>query len=163
MFLLGLIIGIIVGILIRSLFISSPSQEQHNIDYKYDYSDPDERNKKKRNRIYYPGINIKKEINSEYLTPNPDAEPNNPFYGKKIVFTGDLNNINRDDVAMYVSKLGGDVNTAISGKTDIVVVGENPGPSKMEKVAEINMSRQPMITIMDETEFLSVIEDHFVL
>lgn len=153
MFILGLLIGLVVGFFVGKSIKPTEQKAEESFADETDKDIPPDYDELKENKA----------IDHEWLNPDPNAEPNNLFYGKKIVFTGDLRTLSRDSAAMYVSKLGGDVNTSISRKTDIVVIGKNPGPSKMEKVAEINITRQSMITIMDEKEFLLVIKDHFDL
>lgn len=70
----------------------------------------------------------------------PDFEnccSSNPFYKKKIVLTGDLNFISRKDIAHELKIRGADVNTCITKKTDIVIVGDSPGPVKLQKIEEL--------------------------
>lgn len=57
--------------------------------------------------------------------------------GLTLVVTGDLRALSRDQVIEYIKRLGGRLTSAISGKTDYVVVGENPGPSKMEAIKQL--------------------------
>jgi DNA polymerase III subunit epsilon len=61
----------------------------------------------------------------------------NPFYRKKVVLTGDLNFISRKDIAHELKIRGADVNTCITKKTDIVIVGDSPGPVKLQKIDEL--------------------------
>lgn len=159
MLILGLFIGLVIGFILGRAIKPAEQKPDESFKYDYDYSDPDEREEK--NSHYYYGIKDDKGIEREWLDPDPNAEPNNLFFGKKIVFTGNLQQIDRNDAAMYVSKLGGDVNTSISKKTDIVVVGENPGPSKMEKIKWINNTREPSIEIIDESGFIARISEYF--
>lgn len=56
-----------------------------------------------------------------------------------FVFTGDLSSISRDDATDLVKRYGARVTTAPSGKTDYVVVGENAGASKLEKIEKFNL------------------------
>jgi DNA ligase (NAD+) len=54
--------------------------------------------------------------------------------------------------AAHIAKCNGaDVNTSISKKTNLVIVGQNPGPTKMGKIMELN------IPIISEDEFLAMI------
>ena len=94
-----------------------------------------------------------KKIEKNDLKPDFNIEnTDNPFFQKRVVFTGDLKNFNRKEAAHTIKLLGADVNTSISRKTDFVVVGRNPGPSKMNKIETLGI---PMIT---EDEFLKMIE-----
>jgi DNA polymerase III subunit epsilon len=93
-----------------------------------------------------------KKIEKDDLVPDFNIEnKDNPFYQKKIVFTGDLVNFSRTEAAHRVKLLGADVNTAISRKTDFVILGRNPGPSKLTKINELN------IPIISEDEFLNML------
>lgn len=82
-----------------------------------------------------------------------NANPEGAFYSKKIVFTGDLMQLSRNEAALLVQKMGADVNSSISKLTNFVVVGQNPGPSKMEKIKELN-EKGAQISIITEAEFL---------
>lgn len=73
----------------------------------------------------------------------------NIFDGKKIVFTGDTKK-DRIELQELAIMYGGAVTQSISGKTHMVVVGENPGQSKIAKAKELN------IKIISEDEFLDL-------
>lgn len=66
--------------------------------------------------------------------------------GKKFVFTGELNDLSRDDAGEIVKKLGGEVVSSVSAKTDFVVAGENAG-SKLVKARELG------VKILTQKEF----------
>ena len=72
----------------------------------------------------------------------------NLFDGKKIVFTGDTKK-DRIELQELAIMYGGAVTQSISGKTYMVVVGENPGVSKISKAKELG------IKIISEDEFLN--------
>lgn len=65
-----------------------------------------------------------------------NADPDNPFYDKKVVITGNFS-MDRNELAAKVQAMGADINTAISKKTNFVLVGEEPGPAKMEKMRQL--------------------------
>jgi DNA polymerase-3 subunit epsilon len=97
-------------------------------------------------------------LSGEILVPELDnADPDNPFYDKKVVFTGVLQSISRADAAVIVKRMGADINTTISGSTEIVIVGSDAGPSKMAKIADLN-TRGANIRIIHEPEFLEMIQ-----
>ncbi len=73
------------------------------------------------------------------------------FKGKVVVFTGTLSSMTRNEAESLVAKLGATVSKSVSKKTDIVIVGENPG-SKYEKALSLG------IKIMNEAEFLELIK-----
>lgn len=56
-----------------------------------------------------------------------------------FVFTGDLSSISRDDATNLIKRHGGRVTGAPSSKTSFVVVGEEPGESKLRKAKELGL------------------------
>ena len=101
----------------------------------------------------------KKNISSQLLKPNLEvADKGNPFFKKKIVFTGDLKKISRQEAAVKVQSMGADIDTGISKRTQIVIVGEVPGPSKMKKIEELNAAGCS-IRLIFEDEFLTLIKN----
>lgn len=101
----------------------------------------------------------KKKINPEDLNPHEGADENSFFFGKKVVFTGNMDYYDRDEAAYLVASMGGDVNTAISGKTDYVIVGVKPGKVKLEKIKSLN-EKGKNIQILNEYQFQDIIEEH---
>lgn len=78
--------------------------------------------------------------------------PDNFFYNKRVVISGIFEYYPmREDLALILKKLGADVNTSISKKTDVVIFGNAYGPSKMKKVKELNESGCS-IAILNEGE-----------
>ena len=65
-----------------------------------------------------------------------EADPCNPFYNRKVVITGEFS-MERKDLAVKLKHMGADIDTGISKKTHFVLVGQNPGPSKMEKLEKL--------------------------
>ncbi len=64
------------------------------------------------------------------------ADPNNPFYNRKVVITGTFIQ-DRIDIANRLKEMGADINTSISKKTDFVLVGKAAGPKKIEKIEQL--------------------------
>lgn len=83
-------------------------------------------------------LGIKKKIN-EYIT------------NKKFVMTGTISFMGRDDIKKLIEEYSGTFSESVSKKTDIVIVGENPG-SKYEKAKDLG------ITIWNEEKFRKVID-----
>ncbi|MDD3052938.1 MAG: NAD-dependent DNA ligase LigA [Endomicrobiia bacterium] len=73
-----------------------------------------------------------------------------PLADKTFVLTGELSTITRKDAENYILSLGGKTTSAVSKKTDFVVVGNEPG-SKYQKA--INLG----IKILNEKEFKELI------
>ena len=92
------------------------------------------------------------------LKPNLDIEnPDNPFYSKKVVFTGVLQSITREEAAMRIQQMGADIDTGVNKRTDYVIVGQGAGPSKLKKIEDYNANGSN-IRIISEDEFLSIIK-----
>ena len=82
-------------------------------------------------------IIIHQKIRGDLLVQDlTNAAPSNPFYDKKVVITG-LFPIDRNELASILKEKGADINTSISRKTNIVLIGEEPGPRKIEKIIEL--------------------------
>jgi len=73
------------------------------------------------------------------------------FKGKSVVLTGSLNSLTRDEAKAKIRELGGDISSAVSKKTGLLVVGNEPG-SKYDKAEELG------IKIINEEEFLRMIK-----
>jgi len=87
------------------------------------------------------------------------ANPKSPFYDKKVVFTGLLESMKRAEAAKVAKNMGADVDTGITKKTDYVIMGSNPGASKMNKIIKYNNEGSDII-IMYEKEFIKIINSH---
>lgn len=62
----------------------------------------------------------------------------NNFKGLKFVITGTIEGISREEIKEYIELHGGYTSDSVSKKTDVVIVGENPG-SKYDKAKELNI------------------------
>lgn len=78
----------------------------------------------------------------------------NPLAGKKLVLTGELPNLSRNEAKTLIEQAGGKVTSSVSSKTDYVVVGEQPG-SKQQKAEEFNI---PQINEQQLLEMLQINE-----
>jgi DNA ligase (NAD+) len=67
--------------------------------------------------------------------------------GKTVVLTGTLSSMTREEAAERLRKAGARVSSSVSAKTDVLVVGENPG-SKLQKARTLG------VAVMDEEAFL---------
>ena len=65
-----------------------------------------------------------------------EADPNNPFYDRKVVITGEFS-MERKELATRLKKMGADIDTGITKKTHFVLIGEDPGPAKIEKLEKL--------------------------
>jgi DNA ligase (NAD+) len=69
-----------------------------------------------------------------------------PLTGKTYVITGTLEGFTRDDAAAALEARGAKVVNSVSGKTTGLVVGEEPGNSKLSKARKLEV---PLITEQD--------------
>lgn len=106
-----------------------------------------------------------KKLKPETKRPLEDAEiidKNTPFYKKKVVFTGELDGLSREGTAEVLRKFGADINTSISSKTDIVIMGHGAGPSKMKKIEELK-AKGVDIKILNQEELLDVMRGYGII
>ena len=89
-------------------------------------------------------------INTKYIDNAQETEDEN-FLNKTFVLTGTLTDITRDKAKELIENKGGKVTNSVTKKTDIVIVGDNPG-SKYTKAQELK------IEIWDEETFLNIIQ-----
>ncbi|MBN2484427.1 MAG: NAD-dependent DNA ligase LigA [Bacteroidales bacterium] len=79
------------------------------------------------------------------------APQSNLLAGKSLIISGTFSKYSREQIKELIEKHGGKNVSSISSKTDYLVAGENIGPSKLEKIKELN------IPILSEDEFLEMI------
>ena len=72
------------------------------------------------------------------------------FFKMKVVLTGSLDSYTRDEAKEIIEKLGGNVSSSVSKKTDYVLVGKEPG-SKYDKALELG------VKILSEDDFKKMI------
>ena len=80
----------------------------------------------------------------------PMANIGGPLIGKTFVLTGTLTAMSRDEAKKKIKSLGGHVVGSVSGSTDFLVAGENPG-SKYDNAKRLG------IPVLSENEFLKII------
>lgn len=108
--------------------------------------------------IWSGDIEIEDRLSGDILCQDlTDADPNNPFYDKKVVFTGVLQSLSRIEAATTLKTMGADINNTISRETDYVIVRENAGPAKLKKIQDCN-AKGAHITILNEHEFLALLQ-----
>jgi DNA ligase (NAD+) len=74
-----------------------------------------------------------------------------PLLGKTFVLTGGLTTMTRDQAKEAIQRLGGRVASAVSRKTDYVVVGAEPG-SKVEDARRLD------VPLLDESAFRALVQ-----
>jgi NAD-dependent DNA ligase len=82
-----------------------------------------------------------KTFDKKYLYPQKDLEDKSHFfYGKKVVITGDFKHFeDRNEIAKLLWEVGADVDTGMGKNVEVLVVGNNPGPSKIMKGKEMGV------------------------
>lgn len=98
----------------------------------------DEKNIKEINRLKEFGVNM------TYLGKQ-EITNNSNIFGKTFVITGTLS-VPREEIKEKIEINGGNVTSSVSKKTDVVIVGNDPG-SKYTKAVDLG------ITIWNEEEF----------
>ncbi|SMG17645.1 DNA ligase (NAD+) [Marivirga sericea] len=78
----------------------------------------------------------------------------NNLQGMSLVVSGVFEHYGRDEIKEVIKQYGGKVVSAISGKVDILVAGENMGPSKRQKAEKMG------VKIINEVEFRSLIKEN---
>ena len=80
-------------------------------------------------------------------------EEKEEFTGKTFVITGTLTNYSRDEMKSIIENYGGRVSESVSKKTDVVIVGDNPG-SKYDKAQKLG------ITIWNDDLINQIMEEY---
>lgn len=88
-------------------------------------------------------------LNFKYI--GKEKQIDEDFNNKTFVLTGTLS-ISRNDAKEWIEIRGGKVTGSVTSKTDVVIVGENPG-SKYEKAKKLD------INIWDESEFIQKVNN----
>ncbi len=93
------------------------------------------------------GVNVRP---TEEDRPAPTVTEG-PFVGKSMLFTGSLQQLSRKEAQERAKAAGARIVSAVSGKLDILVVGEKPG-SKLKKAEALGT-----VTVMTEEDFIALI------
>jgi DNA polymerase-3 subunit epsilon len=90
--------------------------------------------------------------------------PDHIFYGSKLVFTGKMGSMTRDQAHQLIVDIGGAIGTSVSadtgflvvGQQDYRIVGEDGMSNKQEKAMQL-ISKGSELEILSEDEFLRLI------
>lgn len=99
-------------------------------------------NKKVLNRFKKAGLKIQE-------MPREEGQV---LEGKTFVFTGELESYSRNEAEEKVENLGGRATSSVSGNTDYVVVGENPG-------SKLKQAKKKDVEVIDEGKFRNLIKE----
>ncbi len=78
----------------------------------------------------------------------------NLLEGKRFVVSGVFSKFSRDQIKVLIEDNGGRNVSSISKNTDVILAGENMGPSKLDKANKLG------VPIIDEDTFLAMIENN---
>jgi DNA polymerase III subunit epsilon len=88
----------------------------------------------------------------------------NPFFGRNVVFTGELRSLGRKEALQQVVNLGGSIKSGVSRKSNYLVVGiqdkvlvGKEGLSTKEKKAYELLDKGKDIKIVNEEEFIKLL------
>lgn len=116
---------------------------------------------RKPRKKFTPYVNAK---NIEATVDKIDTE--NPFYGKRCVFTGTLERMTRREAMQTVKNLGGENENSVTKKTNFLIIGNlefsnsiKEGKSSKMLKAEKYKSAGQDIEIISENTFYAMLED----
>ena len=76
---------------------------------------------------------------------------NTPFFHAKVVITGTFESYpKRNELGKLLQALGADINTSISPKTNVVVMGQAAGPAKVKKIEDLRAKGHDIRIIYEE-------------
>jgi DNA ligase (NAD+) len=84
------------------------------------------------------------------LNDEPVSGASSALEGLRVVITGTLASLGRDEAKAAVENRGGRVTSSVSGKTSVVVAGGSPG-SKLSKAESLG------VPVIDESTFLALL------
>ncbi|HEY4441280.1 MAG TPA: NAD-dependent DNA ligase LigA [Candidatus Elarobacter sp.] len=87
----------------------------------------------------------------DLTAPKRERAPAGPLAGKKLVLTGTLPSLSRDEATEMIVAAGGSVAGSVSKKTDYVVAGEEAG-TKLAKAEQLG------VPVLDEAGLRALIE-----
>ena len=88
------------------------------------------------------------------VDPEPAETVGDALSGKTFVFTGSLDGLTREEAHELVETNGGTATGSVSGNTDYLVVGDNPGQRKREAANEHG------VETLSQSDFESLLESH---
>ncbi|MDI1231648.1 MAG: helix-hairpin-helix domain-containing protein [Methylobacter sp.] len=100
------------------------------------------------NSIYNLGFNLER---TPLVLDSNFPEITTPISGKLIVFTGAMTHGSRSDMQAEAKRLGAKVGSSVTGKTDLLVAGENVGATK------ITDAEARGVSVITEEQYLALI------
>ena len=87
------------------------------------------------------------------VVPVYESTAKGPLHGKNFVVSGTLNNMSRDQAADRIRELGGKFQSGVGKDTDYLVIGNDPGKSKIVKADKLGtkqINEAELIQILDK-------------
>ena len=92
-------------------------------------------------------------LHFEVAEEEPTGPTSETFAGQTIVISGVFHTISRDELKELLARHGARVGSSISGKTSLLIHGENMGPAKLAKAEQLG------IKMMTEEQFFDTYRD----
>ena len=96
-------------------------------------------------------INLLNEFKQLNVWPKPAHSISGPLTNMRLVVTGSLKSMSREEAADNIRSLGGTFQTSVGKDTDILVVGGNVGVNKLKKANDLKIKQ------IDEDQFLKLV------
>ncbi len=105
-------------------------------------------------------------LSAQEIEINTDADASHPLYGRKVVLTGALHSMSRNDAWTEIAKVGAIPTENVTKETNVVVVGQQelsklkPGQKQSKKFLKAKKlkTQGQDIEVIDERDFLAYIE-----
>jgi DNA ligase (NAD+) len=91
------------------------------------------------------------ELGLRFETGDEERPIEGPLTGQTYVITGTLESFTREEAAALLEERGAKIANSVSGKTTGLIVGEEPGKSKLTKASTANV---PLLTEADLLQLL---------
>ncbi len=92
-----------------------------------------------------------RELGLRFEVGEEDRPPEGPLTGSTYVITGTLEKYSRDEAAAALESLGAKVTNSVSSKTTGLVVGEEPGASKLTK------AQRSGVPLLEEEDLMALL------
>jgi len=99
---------------------------------------------------------VLEDLRTRGVDPQPAETAGEALDGETFVFTGSLDGVTRDETQELIERHGGSATSSVSGNTDYLVVGSDPGRSKREAADEHGVRE------LDPSEFEALLAEYGV-
>ncbi|XP_076041006.1 germ line transcription factor 1 isoform X2 [Oratosquilla oratoria] len=115
----------------------SPMKTSENLDDSVVEGTPDPNEKRKQSALAYKKFLQRAGPSNPGSKPIPEGEPG-CLEGLTFVITGVMESLDREEAAEIIKRYGGKVTTSVSRNTSYLLVGDDPGQSKLKKAEQLN-------------------------